>query len=81
MKKFWKRLGLRLDAVWSVLTTDYILISHIKRNTTVSLTAHTQWQVQYRTFNPDEHDFLVVKGEALRKYDKLPDSVKADNHV
>lgn len=77
-----KRLKIRLQAVWSVLTTDFILISDIRRKVGYTLDqeeeAYTSWKTYYRTGNPDTHDFLVVKGEVMRKYSKLPEEVKGE---
>ena len=76
MKRFLKRWKIRLGALRSVLTTEFILIHSIKRKDNEQGEAMTLHTVVYRTDNPDWHDFLVVKGEAFRKYEMLPAYMK-----
>ena len=75
------RLKIRLKAVWSVLTTEFILISNINTFHNEQGQIGRSWATCYRTSLEDEIDFLVVKGEAMKKYDKLPDALKADNQI
>ncbi len=81
-----RKMELRLLALERVLRSpNFVLIHEIERfegSTIDGETApSTRWAATYRTDFGDEHDFLIVKAEAIRKFNKLPESVKADNHL
>lgn len=76
----WKRLKIRLQSAWECLTTEFILISHIGTFQDSEGRIGRKWVSKYRTRLPDEIDFLVVKGEVMHKWAKLPSSVKKEYH-